>query len=85
MVTEPTLVLKNEYINKTTEDIKLSPRELECLFHLNNKKSINQIASLLNLSPRTVESYLHNVKLKFNCQNITQLVQKIASIEIFDV
>jgi DNA-binding CsgD family transcriptional regulator len=45
-------------------DIPLSKREMECLFHLSIGKSMKEVALLLKLSPRTVESYLNSSKTK---------------------
>lgn len=45
----------------------LSTREKECIKLLVKGKSTKEIATLLGLSPRTVEHYLENIKNKFNC------------------
>jgi LuxR family quorum-sensing system transcriptional regulator SolR len=42
----------------------LTMRELECCYHWMNGNSAKVIGKKLNLSPRTVESYLTNAKLK---------------------
>jgi DNA-binding CsgD family transcriptional regulator len=44
--------------------IKLTPREIECLKHLALGKSVKQIAGFLDLSPRTIESYINKAKEK---------------------
>lgn len=44
--------------------IKLSPREVECIFHFSQGKTAKEIAKILNISHRTVEDYIKNVKLK---------------------
>ncbi len=44
--------------------IKLSPREVECIFHFSQGKTAKEIARILSISPRTVEDYIKNVKLK---------------------
>lgn len=46
----------------------LSRRERECIKLLLKGKSMKETAALLRLSPRTVEHYLENVKIKFDCQ-----------------
>ena len=53
----------------------LTRRELECFFHVIQAKTIKQIAQELNLSPRTVESYLENVKCKLTLNSIPQVVE----------
>ncbi|MBY0500647.1 MAG: helix-turn-helix transcriptional regulator [Alphaproteobacteria bacterium] len=42
----------------------ISRRQAECIHHLAHGKSIKEIAKLLNLSPRTVESYIAIIKTK---------------------
>ncbi len=63
------------YYNKATE-INLSKRESECLFFLTRGKSSKHIAQALNLSVRTIENYIENLKIKFNCQNKFDLIDR---------
>lgn len=56
--------------------IRLSKRQMECLFYLVRGMSAKQIARKLNLSNRTVEDYLENLKLKFDCTHRSDLVIK---------
>ena len=42
----------------------ISPREAECINHLSNGKSVKEIAHLLGISPRTVETYIESLKNK---------------------
>lgn len=53
----------------------LSRRQSECLFYFIRGKTIKGIAEILKLSPRTVEEYLNQVKLKFNCQTKPDLIE----------
>jgi DNA-binding CsgD family transcriptional regulator len=46
---------------------KLSKRERQCLKLLTESKSAKQTAAALGLSPRTVESYFENIKVKLCC------------------
>jgi DNA-binding CsgD family transcriptional regulator len=57
----------------------LSPREAECLVLLANGFSCKTIALTLNLSKRTVESYLDCAKTKLGCANKYELI--IAAIK----
>lgn len=52
----------------------LSTRELECLFLQLRGQTAKQIAELLNLSKRTVEYYLDNIKSKLGCQNKAEVL-----------
>lgn len=56
---------------------KLSKRESECLYYLLKGSSAKQIALKLNLSYRTIETYVSHLKDKFNCRTRIELVCKI--------
>jgi DNA-binding CsgD family transcriptional regulator len=65
-----------EYLKIKSRDFKLSIREIECLYHLVRGKTAKMIAQFLNLSPRTVESYIENIKAKFGCYTKSELLDK---------
>lgn len=60
-----------------TKSNKLTPRERSILQLLLLGKLNKQIAFELNLSVRTVESYLINLKNKFGCSSKNQLLQRL--------
>lgn len=53
----------------------LSCRERECLKLLLRDKSAKETASILGLSPRTVEYYFENIKNKLSCWNKREVLQ----------
>jgi DNA-binding CsgD family transcriptional regulator len=53
----------------------LSRRELECFNYMGRGYTIKATAKQLNLSPRTVEQYLRNIKMKVRRHSKTQLVE----------
>lgn len=57
----------------------LSKRELQCMFHLLRGKTSKEIAQALQLSKRTIDFYLDNIKNKFGCQNKAALI--VAGVE----
>lgn len=57
------------------QSILLSPREKECLLLLSKARSTKEIARLLNISPRTVESYLDNIRYKTGYRYKADLVR----------
>jgi len=61
----------------TNEVVKLSQREIQCICHLLNHKTAVETGVLMNISQRTVESYLDNVKSKLRCKNRLELVGKL--------
>lgn len=63
-------------VNDDYPEVKFTKRESECLFYLLRGKSSTQIASILHISPRTVESYTEQIKQKMLCDNKSQLIEK---------
>lgn len=59
----------------------LSDRQIDCLYQLVRGHSTKGIAKQLGLSPRTVEHYLENIKIKLNAQTRQELVEKALSID----
>jgi len=55
----------------------ISTREYQCLKHLVRGKTMRQIGQILNLSTRTIESYIENVKLKLNVSSKSQLIDVV--------
>lgn len=55
-------------------EVSISRQEYHCLGLLIQNHSIKEIAQLMNLSPRTVETYLNNLKNKLHCQNNSELL-----------
>ena len=51
----------------------LSDREFEVFMALANGQTVNQIAEVLHLSPRTVGTHLYNIKQKLNVSNQAEL------------
>ena len=52
----------------------ISKREAECVRHLSSSKTVKEIAKAMDLSPRTVESYLNNIKNKLNCSSKLEII-----------
>jgi len=62
------------FLNVNGEEIHLSMQEFKCLAWLSRGKTIKEVARIMNLSPRTVESYLDNVKLKTKIESRSKLI-----------
>ncbi len=63
-----------EFLDQIYENkISLSSREIECANWLSKGKSADEIALITNLSRRTVETYINNIKKKMHCYKQFQL------------
>ena len=69
-------------IIKAFEWLNLSVRESECLFYLIRGKTAKSIAAKLNLSVRTVESYIDYIKFKMGCYTKEDLIGKAFDLDL---
>ena len=60
--------------NKTCS-LKLTPREKQVLLLSADGNTAQQMAKTLNLSRRTIETYLQNLREKYNCKNKAELMK----------
>jgi DNA-binding CsgD family transcriptional regulator len=67
----------HEILAQQYPDITITDREMECLFYATGGRTAKEIAQQLDLSPRTVEHYLDNLKSKFDCTSKTELRNKL--------
>ncbi|MBP6985443.1 MAG: helix-turn-helix transcriptional regulator [Alphaproteobacteria bacterium] len=65
--------LVKQGIYETGRRYALTMREIECLSYLTTGKSAKEIARLINISPRTVETHISNIRLKTRCQTKTEM------------
>jgi DNA-binding CsgD family transcriptional regulator len=72
-----TPIYQFSFENKEHQNIKFSQREIMCIVHLLNYKTAVETAKIMNISPRTAESYLNNIKLKLNCTTRSELIKKL--------
>ncbi|MDF2940658.1 MAG: helix-turn-helix transcriptional regulator [Gammaproteobacteria bacterium] len=66
-----------KYVFKHHQWPKLSQREQDCLYYYLNGFSAKEIAKSMDLSTRTVEDYLRNVKGKCGCSSKVELRKKL--------
>ncbi|MBX9586082.1 MAG: helix-turn-helix transcriptional regulator [Gammaproteobacteria bacterium] len=67
-------------LKETYDDFGLNLRESEILFLLIRGKSAKEIGRKVDLSFRTVEKYLEQIKVKLNCSSKSELVEKAISL-----
>lgn len=68
------------YLDKLLFNAHLTPRELECLNWCVDGLTIADIAVKMNISPRTAQTHIENIKSKLGCQNMFQLGYTLAKI-----
>lgn len=56
-----------------SKNIFLTARELHCVDWYLQGKTASEIAEILKISKRTVETHIENIKEKFQCRNLMQL------------
>jgi len=57
--------------------MKLSIRETEIIIHIANGFSDKEIANKLNISPRTIQTYVFRICLKLNARNRAHAVARL--------
>ncbi len=73
LIEEMSVTQPEMYFNK----INFTPREEQCLIQLTQGKSAKEVAKVLKISHRTVESYLESIKQKLGCRNKFELIGKL--------
>jgi DNA-binding CsgD family transcriptional regulator len=61
-------------IKKNREELRITKREGQCLYHLSSGNTFKEIGKILNLSPRTVEFYINNLKEKSGYKSKEELI-----------
>lgn len=73
--------LKDMGVLSKADDIALTSRETQCIRYLLQGYTAAETAQLLELSKRTVEFYIENIKLKTNCNTKLELFEKFKELE----
>ncbi|MBN2689962.1 MAG: hypothetical protein JXR42_05145 [Gammaproteobacteria bacterium] len=58
-------------------DISFTKREAECMWYFLKGQTMRAVASIFNLSPRTVEFYANNMKKKLSCKTKSELIDQV--------
>jgi DNA-binding CsgD family transcriptional regulator len=64
-------------INSSGNIVKLTPRELDCIKPLIEGKSVKTVANSLNISVRTLEFHLNNLKQKLGVHYKNELLERL--------
>lgn len=65
------------------ENLTFTVRQSEVLFYILRGKTVKQIARILEISPRTVDEYLAQLRIKFSVQTKHQLIDKAITSGFF--
>lgn len=71
------------YLGESFPGMYLTQREHDCLLALLRGRTVRQVAAYLDLSPRTVEYYVKNMKGKLNCHSRSELLELALRTELF--
>lgn len=74
---KPNISKDNLLFGREINSIYLSKQEINCLRLLIICKTFKGIAHTLQLSPRTVEHYIENIKYKLNVKTKSELIEKV--------
>ncbi|MDR3477204.1 MAG: LuxR C-terminal-related transcriptional regulator [Gammaproteobacteria bacterium] len=75
LLSSPNVVVSNTVIpEKSHNNETLSDRESLCVLHLCKGFTMKEIAKIIGLSPKTVETYIDRAKQKFKCRNKAELI-----------
>ncbi|PIZ04719.1 MAG: hypothetical protein COY58_02930 [Gammaproteobacteria bacterium CG_4_10_14_0_8_um_filter_38_16] len=70
------------YLGDRFPSVYLTRREAEAMFWIIQDYTFARAAHKMNLSPRTVEFYVKNLKLKLQCRTKKELVEKIIQTDL---
>lgn len=71
--------IKKIFLGVQFRDIYFTNREAEVMVQLLQGKTLGAVANMLQLSPRTVEFYVKNMKAKLACRTKSDLIGKVFS------
>ncbi|EKE00530.1 MAG: transcription regulator [uncultured bacterium] len=67
--------VKNFYFRISGKDVRLTEKQAACLFLFTQHKKMKEVGKILDLSGKTVESYLRIIAKKLGCNTKSQLIQ----------
>jgi len=63
-------------VDENSSHLNLTLREHEVLYYILRGKTAKEVGKILNISNRTVESYIQHLKNKFSCNLKSELIEK---------
>lgn len=74
--------IRKVLVSTRGRNVYISNREFDCLKYAVKNYSLKEIGKLLGLSPRTVETYVNNLKYKLQCDSRSQLIDVASKLNI---
>jgi LuxR family quorum-sensing system transcriptional regulator SolR len=72
--------IKRYWFSDENKDIYFSPRQMACIIGLLEGKSAKGISEQLDLSIRTIENYIEQLKIKLNCSRKEEVIYKLQGL-----
>lgn len=72
-------------LGKRYPNVYFTLREVQTIHCLLRGKTVIEAADLLNLSRRTIEFYLKNMKSKLNCRYKSELITEVLNSDLVDL
>lgn|GEM_PF-2721606 len=73
---------KRYYLFSDSSGVYLTAREAQCVYYMLHGYTILQTAKFLNLSNRTIEFYLRNMKLKMHVSTKSELILLMIKLNV---
>ena len=75
---------KRYYYDSSAPDVYLTCREAQCVYYLLHGYTMVKTADILDLSPRTIEFYVKNIKMKLNLVTKSELIAYMMKVNFLD-
>ena len=76
---------KRYYVDSPLGEVYFTRREAHCIFYILHGYTIARTALQLELSSRTVEFYLKNIKTKFNIATKAELIEFVMKTNFMEI
>lgn len=73
-IEKPVKVIQRYYLSEPYEKVYFTYQEARCLLHCKKNSRYRAISQALNISERTVEFYLKNMRSKLSCKTKKELL-----------
>jgi DNA-binding CsgD family transcriptional regulator len=82
-IERPIKIIQRYYLNEPYQQVYFTYQEARCLLHCKRNSRYKAISQALNISERTVEFYLKNMREKLKCKTKKDLLKVTEKGEFF--